>query len=369
MTKVIPSVETLTGGTANSFLLAGGAGVPTVQETAAQVKTRLDLSGTNTGDQDLSAYATTVFVAANYQPIGSYAAASHTHNASAITDFAEAVDDEVATLLVAGTNITLTYNDAGNSLTIASTAAGIGGSTGATDNRLLRSDGTGGATLQSSAITVDDSGNISGAGTVACGPITLTQANTFAAATTQGLAIKTSDNANAGNIAFRGNSFGQLGIWGPTQLLSAVPIMAMSGNTITFGATLASASSFTFANRTDLSSTPGFIVSGGGGTMPVVRLTGYTSQTADYFQCFTVGNATKDFSVAPGGAVGCGTITSIGLIRTGVYTVATLPSASANAGFTAQVTDSSVTTFRSTVAAGGANRVMVFSDGTNWLVM
>jgi hypothetical protein len=39
------------------------------------------------------------------------------------------------------------------------------GSTGATDNRLLRSDGTGGATLQNSAITVDDSGNISGAGT------------------------------------------------------------------------------------------------------------------------------------------------------------------------------------------------------------
>jgi len=39
------------------------------------------------------------------------------------------------------------------------------GSTGATDNRLLRADGTGGATLQASAITVDDSGNMSGVGT------------------------------------------------------------------------------------------------------------------------------------------------------------------------------------------------------------
>ena len=38
----------------------------------------------------------------------------------------ESIDDRVAALLVAGANITLTYNDAGNSLTIA--AAGGGGS-------------------------------------------------------------------------------------------------------------------------------------------------------------------------------------------------------------------------------------------------
>lgn len=36
-------------------------------------------------------------------------------------------------------------------------AAGIGGSTGATDNAILRADGTGGSTLQSSGITIDDS--------------------------------------------------------------------------------------------------------------------------------------------------------------------------------------------------------------------
>lgn len=38
----------------------------------------------------------------------------------------------------------------------------IGGSTGASDNRLIRSDGTGGATVQSSGITIDDSDIISG---------------------------------------------------------------------------------------------------------------------------------------------------------------------------------------------------------------
>jgi hypothetical protein len=38
----------------------------------------------------------------------------------------------------------------------------IAGSTGATDNRVLRADGVGGATVQSSAVTIDDSGNVTG---------------------------------------------------------------------------------------------------------------------------------------------------------------------------------------------------------------
>ena len=37
---------------------------------------------------------------------------------------------------------------------------GIGGSTGATDNAILRADGTGGSTVQSSGASIDDSGNI-----------------------------------------------------------------------------------------------------------------------------------------------------------------------------------------------------------------
>ncbi|MCA3303635.1 MAG: hypothetical protein INF98_15845 [Roseomonas sp.] len=43
---------------------------------------------------------------------------SHTHTSAAVTDFSEAVDDRVAALLVAGSNVTLTYNDAAGSLTI-----------------------------------------------------------------------------------------------------------------------------------------------------------------------------------------------------------------------------------------------------------
>ena len=48
---------------------------------------------------------------------------AHTHTASEVTDFSEAVDDRVSALLVAGTNITLTYNDGANTLTVA--ASGV----------------------------------------------------------------------------------------------------------------------------------------------------------------------------------------------------------------------------------------------------
>jgi hypothetical protein len=46
------------------------------------------------------------------------AATTHGHVAADVTDFSEAVDDRVGALLVAGTNVTLNYNDASNSLTI-----------------------------------------------------------------------------------------------------------------------------------------------------------------------------------------------------------------------------------------------------------
>ena len=61
-------------------------------------------------------------------------------------------------------------------------------------------------------------------------------------------------------------------------------------------------------------------------------------------------------------------LTATALINLGTYTVATLPSASANAGAIAQVTDANSTTNGGTVAGGGSNRVPVFSNGTNWIV-
>jgi hypothetical protein len=52
-----------------------------------------------------------------------------------------------------------------------------------------------------------------------------------------------------------------------------------------------------------------------------------------------------------------------------VYTVATLPSAvTSGVGARSFVSDATATTFASNVAGGGANKVPVYSDGTNWKV-
>lgn len=50
----------------------------------------------------------------------------HAHTSANITDFAEAVDDRVFGLLVAGTNITFNYNDAANTFTINASGGGGG---------------------------------------------------------------------------------------------------------------------------------------------------------------------------------------------------------------------------------------------------
>jgi hypothetical protein len=57
------------------------------------------------------------------------------------------------------------------------------------------------------------------------------------------------------------------------------------------------------------------------------------------------------------------------ITNTSITTVASLPTASAtNAGTRTFVSDSSVTTFGSTVAGGGTTTVPVYSNGTNWKV-
>jgi carbon monoxide dehydrogenase subunit G len=49
-----------------------------------------------------------------------------TQTASTISDFSEAVDDRVAALVVAGTNMTVTYNDVANTLTLDAAGGGAG---------------------------------------------------------------------------------------------------------------------------------------------------------------------------------------------------------------------------------------------------
>ena len=89
----------------------------------------------------------------------------HTHTAANITDFSEAVDDRVNALLVAGSNVTLTYNDGANTLTIASSGGGGSLPSAGTAGNLLTSDGTNWvsqalstASLNNMAVTFNDGG-------------------------------------------------------------------------------------------------------------------------------------------------------------------------------------------------------------------
>ncbi len=58
-----------------------------------------------------------------------------------------------------------------------------------------------------------------------------------------------------------------------------------------------------------------------------------------------------------------------GPVRVKSYTVGTLPAASLGIGMIACVTDANATTRLSVVAGGGSNKALVWSDGTNWLIV
>ncbi len=190
----------------------------------------------------------------------------------------------------------LTRQSDGTYLPETPASGGIGGSVGSTDNRLVRSDGTGGSTVQSTGITVDDSNSITGVGSLTLsGNITHTGGTAFLATVLA-----------SGDIYLSGyNAY-----------------IALNG----------SGGSSTFDIR----------------TQSTARIRNYANSA---FAGLLVGSIVSD-----------------ALICAGTYTVGTLPSASANAYKFATVSDSSVTTFGSTVAGSGSSKVMVFSNGTNWTV-
>ena len=239
-----------------------------------------------------------------------------------IIGLSESIDDRVAALLVAGTGITLTYNDGAGTLTIANT--GLGGSTGSTDNRILRADGAGGSTVQNSAVTIDDSGNVSGLGTVGCGAIT---APSLTSPTGSGLTVS-APNAR--------------------------------------GITLSSASGF--GGNLFCDSFNRWTFQQDSATRVPITVQAVSGSNANFLETKNFAGTTV-FSIGSAGNISCGAITASALVTVGVYTVATLPAAASNTGAIAQVTDSSVTANGSTVAGSGANRVVVFSNGSTWNVV
>lgn len=115
------------------------------------------------------------------------------------------------TWLTLGTNLSIS----GTTLNASGGGGTIGGSTGGTDNRILRADGTGGATLQNTGITIDDSDNVTGAATYDAGTggykVSGTKVVGAQAATEVDFSLSTSvTGADLVNASTIGTNFGTL---------------------------------------------------------------------------------------------------------------------------------------------------------------
>jgi hypothetical protein len=107
---------------ANIQVVANSAAV--AQFNATGIQGAIGASAPNTGSFTNLLASGSVAGTGFTNLLAPYSLTTHTHLSTAVTDFAEAVDDRVAALLVQGANTTLTYNDAANTLTIASTGGG-----------------------------------------------------------------------------------------------------------------------------------------------------------------------------------------------------------------------------------------------------
>jgi hypothetical protein len=308
-----------------------------------------------------------------------------------------AADAAAQKALLSLTNVdnTSDVNKPVSSAQAAAIAAKIGGSVGAADNRIVRSDGTGTLTVQTTGITVDDSNNVSGVGTISSGAITssgnlairnaLTAMSadifeTFTSSTNYGsLCLKATSSghqiASARGSAGGSNRdlmIGHLdGTGTMTAALTGLSIYS-SGLVETRRAYLLESfqGHFSFGRNalSGAASAPG-VVGGDLGITAANSSSGTVDTRLRRLSSGSLGVISGDANSTTPGSFTAGAITASGLIGLGTYTVATLPSSSANAGRIAQVTDSSVTANGSAVSGGGANRVMVFSNGTTWDVV
>ena len=147
---------------------------------------------------------------------------THTHTAANVTDFSEAVDDRVAALLVAGANTTLTYNDASNTLTIASSGGGGGGSgdvvgpASSVNNELVAFDGLTGKLIKTSGSTtasfaaavhthlmadITDLGTVAAVNTVGDATLVLKGTGVFGSINTNNLANNAVSNTKLADMA------------------------------------------------------------------------------------------------------------------------------------------------------------------------
>ena len=201
-----PKTPTLTGG--GSIDLGGGSitapgGVITITPPGGGTPVTIPTSGGSllggSGTAGQLAKWTASDTLGNATAGTDYSAPGHTHTSTDITNWNEAVDDRVGSLLLAGTGISLSYNDAGNSLTISNTGGTVGGT--GTAGRIAQW-ATGGADIENSTLIKSSAGvltlsaasaytlTINSSGTLALGgnTLTLNSSLTFNSGTTGRLA-------------------------------------------------------------------------------------------------------------------------------------------------------------------------------------
>lgn len=325
-------IESLVGGTADTFVVCVGAGQAVAQKTVAQVKTLLNLSGTNTGDQtSVSGNAGSATVLQTARTINGV---SFDGSANITVTAAGSTLSDTVPVGKGGTGLTalgsalqvLRVNAGATALEYATASGGIGGSTGATDRAILIANGTGGSTMQASGATV------SAGSVVAC----------------QGVAVKM-----AGTTP--GADFHLVGSFGMTATPAGSQILGFSAT----GAITGSANVGHSLNGGLIVKTSGVTVLDAGYSAQTVSAIAYnassvplkakgtTSQSADVFRTETVGGATE-VAIAPGGK-----ISTIAGISPGVVTYAVLNATTATVGLGMyRVSDRS--------------NKYAYPDGTNW---
>lgn len=182
-------------------------------------------------------------------------------------------------------------------------------------------------------------------------------------------------NTTGSNSVFIGRWASPLADGQTNQIVIGYEAVGAGSNTVTLG----NASIVSTILRGDVSTTGSFdsrvaYIRNNGGTLKIT-IDGPNERIITplaYAQSVYVRNTSDASTIELIGQTGAGTfngtLISLSTGKLGDYTVATLPSAASNAGHEANVTDSSVTTFGSTVAGSGSSRVKVYSNGTNWTV-
>ena len=170
-----------------------------------------------------------------------YAAASHSHTSGDISNFSEAVDDRVAALLVAGAGISLSYNDASNTLTISNAGGTVGGTgtagripqwaTGGADleNSTLAKTGAGVLTLSAAGaatLTIDSNTRLDGTGATS-GQVLAWDGTAFAPTTLTPAAIGAIDGSGTA---------GRLAQWSDADTLAAATLIKSGAGVLTLSA-------------------------------------------------------------------------------------------------------------------------------------